>query len=301
MDVGFIGLGRLGRPMAERLLAAGHTVHAFNRSRAPVEALAAKGARPASSLADIAARADIVLTALPTEETVLAVYEELSRSARAEQLFLDHSTVSPDTSRRCASLLWARGARFLDAPVSGGPEGAAAGTLTIMVGGGAAAFERALPVLRAYGANIRRCGDVGAGEVVKLVNQLLTTIHALAAAEAMVLTAKLGADPELVFEVISTSLGASAMFRRVVPLILARDFSGGAMIRLYVKDLAIARALARSAGAPLPLGELTEQRFREAAARGMADEDVAAMVRLWEEAAGVSVRGPAPGTPARRG
>lgn len=298
MEVGFIGLGRMGRPMAERLLFAGRVVHAFNRSRAPVDALAAKGARPASSLAEVASRADVVLTALPDEETVDRVYEELARHARAPQLYADHSTVSPELSRRCAERLRARGATFLDAPVSGGPEGAAAGTLTIMVGGPDDAFERALPVFRSYGQNIRRCGDVGAGEVVKLVNQLLTTVHAAAAAEAAVLAVKLGADPRLVFDVITTSLGASAMFSRDLPLILARDFSGGAMIRLYVKDLGIVRELARAVGAPLILGAVTEERFREAAARGMSDEDVAGLVRLWEEEAGVTVGG-APETSAR--
>lgn len=282
MEVGFVGVGRLGRPMAERLLASGHVVQVYNRSRPAVDALVAKGARAAASLEDVAARAEVVLTALPTEESVASVYLELAGIARAGQLFIDHSTVGPETSRSCASLLAARGARFLDAPVSGGPEGAAAGTLAIMVGGEADALERALPILRAYGATIRRCGDVGAGEVVKLVNQLLTTIHAAAAAEAFVLATKLGADARLVFDLIAASLGASAMARRDVPLMLARDFGGGALVRLYVKDLALVRSLARSVDAPLVLGAVTEERFQAAAARGMAEDDVAGLVRLWE-------------------
>src|SRR5437870_6388765 len=147
-QVAFIGLGKMGRPMATRLLQAGHQVQTFNRSRGPVDELAKLGASPATSATEAAARAEVILTALPTAEAVARVYDELARSARAGQVYADHSTVSLELNRRCSAQLRERGAQFLDAPVSGGPAGAQAGTLTVLVGGDQAAFDMGLPVLQ---------------------------------------------------------------------------------------------------------------------------------------------------------
>lgn len=289
MQVGFVGLGRMGRPMVERLLAAGHAVHVFNRSRAPVDALTLRGARAAGSATEVAQRAEIVLAALPSEEASRQVFDDLARVARRDQIFVDHSTISPELARRCGAELASRGAQYLDAPMSGGPDGAAAGTLAIMVGGDEAAFTRALPVFEAYGKTIRRIGPVGSGEAAKLVNQLLVTLHTAAAAEAMVFAAKLGADPRVVFEVVSAAYAGSRMLERNAPRFLAREFSGAAPIRLFVKDLGLIRDAAARVGMPLPLGSVVLQRYGEAHARGMGEEDMAAMVRLWEEAAAVTV------------
>ena len=285
----------MGLPMSVRLLQAGHEVRVFNRSRGPVDALAAQGAQPAASATDAAARASVILSALPTPESVIAVYEELARSARAGQVYADHSTVSLDVNRRCAALLRARGAQFLDAPVSGGPGGAQAGTLTVMVGGDTAAFDVALPVFQAFGKNIRLCGAVGAGQAVKLVNQLLVGVHTAAIAEAAVFGAKLGADPKTLLELLGTSFGGSTMMTRNLPRFISRDFSAATSVRLLLKDLGIIHAEAKSAQVPLLLGGLAEQRFLEAAGRGLADQDMAALVRLWEEPAGVTVDRPKAG------
>src|ERR671935_3240665 len=192
----------MGRPMTQRLLAAGHTVHVFNRSRGAVDALAKEGAKPADSAGQVAERAEIVMTALPTPDTVEAVYTEMAARARSGQIYIDHSTVSPGLNRWCAEQLKRRGADFLDAPVSGGPAGAEAGSLTVMVGGEQSVFDRAVPILRAFGKNIRLCGVTGAGQVVKLVNQLLVGVHTSAIAEAAVFGARLGADPEGVLDLI---------------------------------------------------------------------------------------------------
>src|SRR5712691_6389886 len=135
MDVGFIGLGKMGRPMTQRLVAAGFTVHVFNRSRGAVDALVAEGATAAGSAAEVAQRAEVVMTALPTPDSVQSVYAEMAGVARKGQIYIDHSTVSPGLNRWCAEQLKAKGADFLDAPVSGGPAGAQGGTLTVMVGG----------------------------------------------------------------------------------------------------------------------------------------------------------------------
>ncbi len=250
-QIGFIGLGKMGMPMAARLLQAGHAVHVFNRSRGAMDALAKQGAQPAASAADAAQRAEVILTALPTQETVEQVFEELAASARAGQVYADHSTVSLATNRRCAERLLARGAKFLDAPVSGGPAGAKAGTLTVMTGGEQGAFEVALPVFQAFGKNIRLCGPVGSGQAVKLVNQLLVGVHTAAIAEAAVLGVKLGADPQTVLELIGTSFGGSTMMTRNLPRFISRDFSAATSVRLLLKDLGIIHDEAKAAQVPL--------------------------------------------------
>jgi 3-hydroxyisobutyrate dehydrogenase/2-hydroxy-3-oxopropionate reductase len=275
--------------MTQKLLAAGYEVHVFNRSRGAVDALAAEGATPADSAAQVAERAEIILTALPTPETVDAVYTEMAGAARGGQTYVDHSTVSPGLNRSCAERLGHKGADFLDAPVSGGPAGASGGTLTVMVGGEQAAFDRALPVLQAFGKNIRLCGPTGAGQVVKLINQLLVGIHTSAIAEAAVFGAALGADPQVVLDLIGTSFGGSTMMTRNMPRFMSRDFSGATPVGLILKDLGLIHDEARAANVPLLLGGLAEQRFVEARGKGWNDEDMAALVKLWEEPAGVTV------------
>jgi len=290
--VGFIGLGKMGRPMTERLLGAGFEVSVFNRSRGPVEELAAKGAQPASSAAEVAERSDVVLTALPTPDSVEQVYLEMLTRAHPGQIYADHSTVSVGQSRHCAEKMRERGAGFLDAPVSGGPAGAQAGTLTVMVGGDQATFDRALPVLRTFGKNIRLCGPAGAGQVVKLINQLLVGVHTAAIAEAAVFGAKLGANPQVVLEVIGTSFGGSTMMTRNLPRFISRDFAPATSVTLLLKDLGVIHDEAKAANVPLFLGAVAEQRFLEARARGMGENDMATLVRLWEDSAGVTVDKP---------
>jgi 3-hydroxyisobutyrate dehydrogenase/2-hydroxy-3-oxopropionate reductase len=292
MDVGFVGLGMMGRPMVERLLGAGHRVHVHNRSRGPVDALVAQGALAAGSVAGVAERAEIVLTALPTPESVDEVYTALASAARASQVYADHSTVRPDQNRRWAAELAAKGAAYLDAPVSGGPAGATGGTLTIMVGGDEATLARVLPVFEAFGSTIRLCGPVGAGQVVKLVNQLLVGVHTAAIAEAATFGAALGADPQVLLELLGKSYGGSTMMVRHMPRFMSRDFSGATPVSLILKDLGLIHDEAKAAGVPLLLGGLAEQRFLEARARGLGAEDMAALVKLWEEAAGVTVTRP---------
>jgi len=292
MQAGFVGLGKMGRPMTQRLLGAGYTVHVFNRSRPAIDELAAAGAAAADSTAQVAERADIILTALPTPDSVQSVYAQMAQVARAGQIYVDHSTVSPGLNRWCAEQLASRGAAFLDAPVSGGPAGAAGGTLTVMVGGEADVFERALPVFQAFGKNIKLCGPVGAGQVVKLINQLLVGVHTAAIAEAAVFGARLGADPQTVLDLIGTSFGGSTMMTRNMPRFISRDFSGATPVNLILKDLGLIHDEAKNADVPLLLGGLAEQRFTEARARGLGDEDMAALVKLWEEPAGVTVPRP---------
>lgn len=279
MELAFIGLGQMGRPMVGRLLEAGHTVRVHNRSPGAVEALAAGGAIPATSAADAATGAEIVMTCLPTVASVRTVYDELVDNARADQVYVDHSTVDMATSRACAERL---DGRFLDAPVSGGPGGATAGTLTVMVGGDQVVFDLAESVFEAYGSTIRLCGPTGAGTAVKLVNQLLVGIHTAASAEAVALGSALGATPEVVADLIGQSFGASAMLSRNIPRFVSRDFSGATPVGILCKDLEIILAEGRHTDIPLPLGATAEQRFLEARARGWRNDDMAGLIRLWD-------------------
>jgi 3-hydroxyisobutyrate dehydrogenase len=295
MELGFVGLGKMGRPMTEHLLKAGHRVHVHNRSRGVVDELATAGAVPASSAREVAERAEIVMTCLTNTPSVEQVYfgdDGLYAAARGGQIFIDHSTVGLDTSRQCAQRARAKGADFLDAPVSGGPAGATAGTLTIMVGGDKATFERALPVLQAYGAkeNIRLCGPTAAGSAIKLVNQLLVGINTAGVAEALVFGLKAGADPQTILDVVGTGFGGSRMLSRNVPLVLDRNFKGGTPVSLIVKDLGLIAELAKELGAQLEMGARAREVFERAAAAGLADEDMSGLVRPFEKVAGVEVR-----------
>ena len=293
MKVGVVGIGKMGGPIAERLLAAGHQVAICNRSaNAAVQALEVKGALVRASARELAQGSDVVLTALPTEATVREVYAEMAAVADDAQLFADHSTVTPALNRECAETLAARGAVFLDAPVSGGPAGAEAGTLTVMVGGDVATFERALPVFNAFGAKIRLCGPIGAGQAIKLVNQYLVAVHTLAASEAAAFALQLGADLGTVQDVIGTSFGSSAMLLRNLPRYIARDFSPATPVGLIAKDLSIIHSEAALAGVPLLLGGLVEQCYLEAKARGWAGEDMSSLVKFWDREGSESDSGP---------
>ncbi len=278
MRLGFIGLGLMGKPMVRRLLAAGHEVAVHNRSRPAVDELAAAGAAAAGSATEAAEGADVVLTALPTIDSVRLVYSELARVATPGQIFADHSTVDLATTRWCALAMPA----FVDAPVSGGPAGVEGGTLTIMAGGEQRHFERLLPALRAYGGTIRLCGPSGAGTAVKLVNQLLVGIHTAAAAEAIAFGRRIGADPQVVLDMIAPSFGGSAMLSRNGPRFINHDFSPATPVRILLKDLGIIAGEGQATGSPLPLGELALEDFRRLAEAGYLDQDMAAMIRLYE-------------------
>ena len=203
--------------------------------------------------------------------------------------------MSPALNRHCADILASRNASFLDAPVSGGPAGAEAGTLTVMVGGDDATFQRALPVLEAFGTKIRLCGPVGSGQAIKLVNQYLVAVHTLAASEAAAFAVRLEADLDTVQDVVGTSFGSSAMLLRNLPRFSARDFSPATPIGLIAKDLSIIHAEAIQAGVPLLIGGLVEQYYIEAKARGWTGEDMSALVKLWDRQASAPAEPPSGG------
>ncbi len=293
MKVGFIGLGKMGKPMAMNLMKKGFDLTVHNRSRAAVDELAAMGAAVAFSPREVALQTEVVLTCLPTPETVEAVYlgpDGLVAAARPDQLLLDHSTVSPTTSRKLFDAAREKGAHFLDAPISGGVPRAEAGTLTVMVGGDEETFLRALPVLEAMGDKVVRVGGPGVGSVVKLTNQLLVGVHTVAALEALVFGVKGGADPQVLLDVIGSSFGASAMFDRTVPMVLDRRFQSATDVGILSKDMGLITRLGKEMSCRLLMGALAEQSFDEGVGLGLARNDMVSMVQPLERIAGVEVK-----------
>ncbi len=221
--IGFIGLGRMGLPMSYNLLKAGFDLTVHNRSQPKVQEIAAAGATAATSTAEITQQCDIILACLPdiaTSEEILLDPDGVIANTRPGQIIVDHSTVGISTSKACAEAAEAKGALFLDAPISGGTERAENGTLVIMAGGPKIAFDAVSSAFDAMGETVRHTGPTGTGTTVKLVNQLLVGVHTLAAAEAMLMGAKSGADPALVYELVSSGWGQSFMLDRNSSVIL---------------------------------------------------------------------------------
>jgi 3-hydroxyisobutyrate dehydrogenase-like beta-hydroxyacid dehydrogenase len=276
----------MGLPIARLLLAAGYPLAVNNRSQASVHELAGLGAEALPDAASIGAACDVVLTALPTPETVRDVYlgeRGLLAGSGEGTLLIDLSTVSPALSREIATAARERGLDFLDAPISGGPEGAVHGTLTIMCGGDAAAFERARPIFEVFGERIYHAGPSGAGCTIKLVNQLLVSIHAVATAEALALARQAGADPALTFEVVRNAWGSSRIFERSFPLMLAGNDDGGANISIVLKDITVILELARELGLPLGVGSAAGQALAAARDQGLGARDIAALRLLFSD------------------
>jgi 3-hydroxyisobutyrate dehydrogenase/2-hydroxy-3-oxopropionate reductase len=293
MKLGFIGLGKMGRPMTQNLLKAGHEVVVHNRSRGVVDELAGEGAIAASSPREVGEAAEIVMTCLPTSEAVDEVYlgeNGLLAVARQGQILIDHSTVAPAHSRRLYEAAKQKGAGFLDAPVSGGPAGATAATLTIMTGGDKEVFDRAMPVFQALGKNIHHLGPSGAGSIIKLTNQLLVAIHTAASVEAAIFAVKAGADPQAVKDVIGTSFGGSAMLNRNIPLFLERKFEGGTPINLIIKDLNLINGVLDELQLRTLMVSQARQVFVEGRAAGVGEQDMSALVQVLEKLSGVEVK-----------
>ncbi len=281
--VGFIGLGRMGKPMALNLLSAGFEVVVASRSRPPIDELVAAGAEEATSLADIARRAGVVCTCLPDVPASEAVYlgnGGLVANARGGQTLVETSTISPSLARHVAAAASERGAGYLDAPISGGVERARSATLTIMAGGAPEHFDAARPVLDALGSTAHHVGAAGQGSVVKLTNQLLVGIHTLAACEAFTFGTAAGAGGQQLLDVLASSWGASNMLTRNGPMLLSGDYGDLAPVRLLAKDLGLIEEAARELGVSLPLVQRTRGLFDEAMARGLGERDISAMVML---------------------
>lgn len=290
MSVGFVGLGNMGQGMADNLLAKGADLSVFTRTRAKVEAMAQKGATAADTLQALVEGSDIVLACLPDVQTSRDLFlgeDGIISHAKAGQVIVDHSTVDMATSRDCYAAAHEKGVFFLDAPISGGPTGAAAGTLSIMVGGDEQGYATALPEFERMGTTVRHMGPSGAGTAMKLINQLLVGINTAAAAEAFALANVASVDIIAAAELLKVSFGGSVMVERSAPITAERDFPGsGAPVRNLNKDMGIIMEFAKSEGLALGLGEHSYGMFSELMEQDKSDHDIAAVLEIVEQRSG---------------
>jgi 3-hydroxyisobutyrate dehydrogenase-like beta-hydroxyacid dehydrogenase len=294
--VGFIGLGTMGSPMAANLLRAGHRLAVHDARRAAATPLLDAGTAWADTPAAVAAASEVTFTSLPGPDEVEAVVAGeggILAGAAPGSTIVDLSTNSPTVVRALAGQAAACGVGFLDAPVSGGAAGATRGTLTVMVGGDASLFDAVRPLLEVIGGQIFLVGDVGAGTVAKLVNNLLAIINMLSTVEALVLAGKAGIDLERLREVINSSSGRSAMWEYGSRLVLKDRLQPSFTVSLAAKDLALATRLANELGVMVPMGMHAEALLVGHRDAGFAREDVFATVKALEAQAGIVVRGAA--------
>jgi 2-hydroxy-3-oxopropionate reductase len=286
--VGFIGLGIMGGPMASNLLGAGFDVIGFDLAPAALERLAGEGGTVAASVAQ-AAGADVVITMLPNHpqvETVALGAGGVLDSAAPGALYIDMSTIRPETSRRLAEVGSERGVRVLDAPVSGGEQGAVDGVLSIMVGGAAADFADAAPVFAPLGKTVVHVGPAGAGQTVKAANQLVVGGTYALVAEAIVLLEAAGLDAGLGLDVLAGGLAGSRILELKRKTMVAREFAPGFRIDLHHKDMGIVLAAARDAEVALPVGNLVAAMVASARAQGYGQLDHSALLRVAENLSG---------------
>lgn len=294
MHIGFIGLGNMGAPMAHNLLKAGHQLSVFDLNAAAVENLVGAGALPVDSPTAIAqGNAELIITMLPAAPHVKSVYlgeNGLIASARAGVMLIDCSTIDPHSAREVAKAAAEHGNPMLDAPVSGGTGGAAAGTLTFMVGGSDADFDRAQPILAAMGKNIVHCGAAGNGQVAKVANNMLLGISMIGVAEAMALGVALGMDAKALAGVINTSSGRcwSSNTYNPFPGVLdnvpaSRGYRGGFGSDLMLKDLGLATEAAKQVRQPVILGALAQQLYQSFSAQGHGGLDFSAIINQYRK------------------
>lgn len=290
--VGFIGLGIMGQGMAANILRAGFPLLVWNRTLSRTATLAAAGAGVANSPAELAAASDVIITCVsdtPDVQEVILGPNGVVQGVRPGSLVIDMSTISPEATRMLAAALAERGVDMLDAPVSGGSEGAAQGTLSIMVGGQAGALARAMPILQAMGQRITHVGSHGAGQTVKLVNQVLVVGNCLAMSEALLLAQAGGVDLAKTLEAVSGGAAGSWMLSQRGPQILARDWRPGFTVALQQKDLRLVLEAADQQGVPLPGTALIFQLYRTLEARGLGGDGNHALVKALEALAGIEI------------
>jgi 3-hydroxyisobutyrate dehydrogenase len=292
VPVGFIGVGNMGNPMAGNVLKAGFPMTVFDKNAKAMENLVQAGARAAASVDDVVKAADIILTCLPMSPDVEGLYlgaGGLIEKARPGTILIDLSSVLPSTPRKLEPAAKARGLHFLEAPVSGGTSGAKAATLAIMVGGDPQILEKAKPVLRAIGPNIFSVGPVGSGNTVKAINNMMACVNSLAMMEGVVLGAKAGLDPMIVYEVVKASSGGSKALERIPAALVPRKFEPGFKVQLMNKDLDTFNTIAKELHVPVSFSNVAQRYQQAALAAGLGDMDTSAVVQIIERLAAFQV------------
>lgn len=282
MNIGFVGLGIMGQPMATHLIKAGHSLTVYDCVAERAAPLAEIGARIADSPAGVAS--DVVISMLPETQHVEAVLfsaNGLAEAMHAGAVFIDMSTISPSATVEFARRLRQRSVEMLDAPVSGGELGARAARLSIMVGGDKAVFERCLPLFEALGNNIVYAGGNGFGQKTKLVNQTVATLNFLGMLEGMRLATAAGLDPKPTFQAVSGGAAASWMWTNLAPRVVEQDYRPGFMIRHNAKDLRLVMELLRELGLEAPGTKLCHEIFQTGVEKGLGDLGQQALIQLW--------------------
>ncbi|CAO1346624.1 unnamed protein product [Diamesa serratosioi] len=279
--VGFIGLGQMGNRMATNLINKGYKLNVYDVSAEACDAMKSKGAQVFKSTQELAKQSKYVITMLPNNDIVKATYEDMIKDGvNSETMFVDSSTVSPDVSQYIQKIIKAKGASFVDAPVSGGVMGAQNATLTFMVGGTSDEFERVKGFLEGMGKKITHCGSIGMGEAAKLCNNMMLGISMIGTAETMNLAIRLGLDPKVFNEIINCSTGRSwaSEINNPVPGVVptappSNEYKGGFSTALITKDLGLASAVATASNSPIALGALSHQIYRTMMAKGLGNKD----------------------------
>lgn len=294
MKLGFIGLGAMGKPMATRLVDGGHEVYVYDVVKDAVQELARLGAESCTSPSVVGKHSEIILLSLPNSAIVANVVlgeEGVLTGTAPGATIIDLSSVDPESTRRLAAEAERKGVDYLDAPVSGGVSGAEAGTLTIMLGAKLSSVEKVTPVLSHLGKQVSHVGDVGSGDAVKIVNNLLLGANMASLAEALVLGQKLGLSGEIMHEIIGQGSGKSYVLdAKLANFILKGNFNPGFAVDLQYKDLGLALDAAKKAKMPMPMTTQALQLFEMARAKGYGDKDMSSVIKIWEELMGVEVR-----------
>jgi len=293
MNIGFIGLGIMGKPMAKNLLKAGHRLVVYDVLDAPVNELVQAGATAGSSPKDVASQCELIITMLPNSphvrEAVLGK-NGVIEGAKPGSILVDMSSIAPLASREVAAELARKGIEMLDAPVSGGEPKAIDGTLAVMAGGKEAVFADVKGVLLKMAASAVLCGDIGAGNVTKLANQIIVALNIAAMSEAFVLATKAGVDPERVFDAVKGGLAGSTVLNAKAPMVLAGNYKPGFRMELHIKDLQNALDTAHESGVPIPLTSQVMEMMQALKVDGKQTDDHGGLIQFYEKLAGVKVR-----------
>jgi len=292
-NIGFIGLGIMGKPMAKNLLKAGYVLKVYDIVPEAVQELVAAGAQAGTSSKDVASFGEVVITMLPNSphvtEAVLGKDGVLD-GAKPGTILVDMSSIAPLASQEISANANAKSVIMLDAPVSGGEPKAIDGTLAIMVGGPEEAFEQVKEMLAVMGSSVTRVGDIGSGNVTKLANQIIVALNIAAMSEALVLATKAGVDPENVFQAIRGGLAGSTVLNAKAPLALQGNFKPGFRIELHIKDLQNALDTAHELGVPVPLSSVVMEVMQALKVDGKATDDHGGIIQFYEKLAQVEVR-----------
>jgi len=291
--IGFIGLGIMGKPMAKNLLKAGHKLVVYDIVAPAVKEVVGAGAEEGKSAKAVAEQCPLIIIMVPNSPHVKAAVlgpNGVIEGAKPGSLVVDMSSIDPTVSKEVGAELAKKNIRFVDAPVSGGEPKAIDGTLSIMCGGKKADFDEAFPILKNMGASVVLCGEIGAGNVTKLANQIVVALNIAALSEAMVLATKAGVDPQLVFDAIKGGLAGSTVMNAKAPMMLDRNIKPGFRINLHIKDLANALDAGRANGVPLPLTAQAMEIMQALKVDGMGEADHSAIVRFYEKLAKVEVK-----------